>query len=112
MDSYLTDRETLGKFVDGMLAKKYPGQEPMTLGALRDEHIKQLDDEIGDAIFEDLSREQIEEFNSIIDSGEDNMDVFRSFFKNAGVDLEGKMSEVLQRHAERFLSEAKGGENA
>ena len=112
MDSYLTDRETLGKFVDELLAKKYPGREPMELGALREENIKRLDDEIGDAIFGALSREQLEEFNALIDGGEDHPDVFRNFFKNAGINLEEKMSGVLQEYSERFLSEEKGAQNA
>ena len=111
MDSYLTDRETLGKFVDELLAKKFPGKDPAELMNFREENIKQLDDEIGDAIFGALSREQLEEFNAILDSGEENEDVFRNFFSNAGLDLESKISETLQKFAARYLGE-EGEENA
>ncbi|MBQ3470653.1 hypothetical protein IJH23_03045 [Candidatus Saccharibacteria bacterium] len=111
MDSYLTDRETLGKFVDELLAKKFPGRDSAELTDLREENIKQLDDEIGDAIFGALSREQLEEFNAILDSGEENQDVFRNFFSNAGLDLESKISETLKSFSMRFL-EGKGVENA
>ena len=111
MDSYLTDRETLGKFVDELLAKKFPGRDSAELTDLREENIKQLDDQNRDAVFRALPREQLQEFNAILDSGEENQDVFRNFFSNAGLDLESKISETLKSFSMRFL-EGKGVENA
>ena len=107
MDSYLIDRETLGKFVDELLAKKYPGKSPAELESLREEGIQALDDKIGDTIFGALSDDQLEEVNALMDKEEDNPDVFRDFFTNAGVDLEAKTTEALQSYAESYLN---GGE--
>ncbi len=112
MDSYLTDRETLGKFVDELLAKKFPEKGASELEPLREENIKKLDDEIGDAIFGALTREQLEEYNAILDTGTEDPDVFRNFFKNAGLDLESIISEALNTYAANFFNEEEGAENA
>lgn len=109
MDSYLLDRETLGKFVDELLAEKFPGRNPVELSELRKTNIKALDDRIGNEIIGSLNDEQTEEFNSILERDDDDPDAFRVFFKNAGIDVEAKISEILQDFASNFLAE--GGEN-
>ena len=109
MEDYLIDRETLGKFVDGLIKQKALAvNSPEELNKLREAGIRELDDEIGVAIFSQLTKEQAEEYDKLLDSDEENPDVFREFFANAGIDVEEAMSEAMKAFGVRFL----GGENA
>lgn len=108
MDNYLIDRETLGQFVDGLMKKKpLPANTPEELNALREESIKTLDDEIGMAIFGNLTTPQLEEFNQILDRGEESPEVFQNFFQTAGINLQDVISNTMTTFSKQFL----GGEN-
>ncbi len=106
MENYLVERETLGKFVDNLIAKKH--QPIGDLDSLRRQSIKQLDDQIGKAVFGSLTKNQLDELNIMLDQGETDARAFQDFFKNAGVNLEQVITTVMQRFSQNFL----GGENA
>ena len=109
MDNYLIDRETLGQFVDELMKKKpLPANTAEELNTLREETIKSLDDEISLAIFSKFDKAQLEEFNQILDRGEESPEVFKNFFQTAGINLEETITDTMQKFSAEFL----GGENA
>jgi len=109
MDEYLIDREILEQFVDELMKQKpLPANTAEELNALREKNIKALDDQIAKAVFGSLTAPQLEAINKILDSGEENPEVFQEFFQNAGVDLQKITSETMTKFSEQFL----GGQNA
>ena len=109
MDNYLIDRETLGQFVDELMKQKpLPASTAEELSALREQSIKSLDDKIGMAIFSSLTTPQLEEFNQILDRGEESPEVFQDFFQNAGLDLQKTIGDAMTAFGKQFL----GGQNA
>ena len=108
MDNYLIDRETLEQFVDELMRQKpLPANSAEELTSLREKTIKDLDDEVGTAIFDSLTTEQLESFNQLADSGEESPEVFRQFFRDAGLDLQKIIEEAITKFGEKFL----GGQN-
>lgn len=108
MDNYLIDREALGQFVDELMKKKpLPANTAEELTTLREENIKALDDKIGMAIFGSLTTPQLEEFNQILDRGEESPEVFQNFFQNAGIDLQKTIGDAMTTFGKQFL----GGQN-
>lgn len=107
MENNLIDRETLGQFVDALIARKYPGQPTESLGNIREEAMKSLDDEIGLAIFGSLNGEQLAEINSILDETPDDDARISEFFKDAGINVQEKIAETFQAFGAKFV----GGEN-
>lgn len=109
MDNYLIDRETLGQFVDELMKQKpLPANTAEELNAFREENIRKLDDEIGMAIFGSLTTLQLQEFNQILDRGEESPEVFQNFFQNSGVNLQKTIGDTMTAFGKRFL----GGQNA
>ncbi|MDO4611947.1 MAG: hypothetical protein Q4B29_00575 [Candidatus Saccharibacteria bacterium] len=108
MNDYLVDRETLGQFVDALIAQKYQNQPDANLETVREEAIQKLDDQISQAIFGSLSKEQLAEINKIFDQNEENPAVFQEFFQNANIDLQQIISRTVLAYKTDFL----GGENA
>ena len=88
MENYLIGRETLGKFIDQLIAQKYPNQPSSSLEELRESNIKKLDDQISDAVFSSLDDTQLDEISAILDREENNPTAFQIFFKNVGIDIE------------------------
>ena len=109
MDNTLIDRETLGQFIDELIKKKpLPVDNTEELNNLREESITALDKEIGIAIFGQLNKEQLGEFNEILDREEEpSEEEYKDFFSKNGIDLEKTISDAMQKYAEKFL----GGEN-
>lgn len=107
MENNLNDRETLGQFVDALLARKYPGQPAESFASEREAAIKELDDEIGVAIFGDLTPEQLNEVGYLIDNPQVSDAELKDYFVRAGVNLEQKTAEALQNFGVRLL----GGNN-
>ena len=108
MDNYLIDRETLSQFVDELIKKKplsVNSEEELT--NLREEKIKALDDKINQAVFEQLSDEQLREVNELLDDENTPQERFQEFFKNAGVDLEKVVADAVNSFSDEFL----GGQN-
>lgn len=104
MDNYLIDRDTLGQFVDELMKKKpLPANTPEELNALREKKIKDLDDQIGVAIFGSLDSKQLEELNQILDRNEESPDVFQNFFQAVNIDLEKTITSVMQKFSADFL---------
>lgn len=109
MDNYLIDRETLGQFVDELMKQKpLPVNTPEELNSFREQNIKTLDDKIGLAIFGKLNKSQLEEFNQILDSGDESPEVFQNFFQSANINLEDTISDAMKNFSTEFL----GGKNA
>ena len=92
--------------VDSLIAKKtQPIEDP---DALREETIKKLDDRISQSIFGSLTKNQLDEINTILDQDETDDQAFQDFFNRAGVDLETIITKTMQDFGNEFL----GGENA
>ena len=108
MDNYLIDRETLGQFVDELIKKKpLPVDSAEELTKFREEQIAALDDRISQAIFEQLSDDQLREVNELLDDEGATAERFQEFFSNAGVDIEKVISDTLEAFSKEFL----GGQN-
>lgn len=109
MDNNLINRETLSQFVDELIKRKpLPIDSAEDLANLREDAIKALDDRIGMAIFGKFTEEQSQEYNQILDRGEENPDVFEDFFNRAGLDVEKIITETMDEFANEFLE---GGQN-
>lgn len=108
MENYLIGRETLGKFIDQLIAQKYPNQPSSSLEELRESNIKKLDDQISDAVFSSLDDTQLDEINAILDREENDPTAFQIFFKNVGIDVEQIITDAMTKFSQDFL----GGENA
>ncbi len=107
MENNYLQREALGKFVDSLIAQKYPGQPVENYKDFREKSIDILDKGIDQAIYGSLNREQLAEINSLFDRNEEDPAVFDAFFERAGVDPQQKTNEVLEAFKTKFL----GGTN-
>ncbi|MBR5647544.1 hypothetical protein IKW73_01185 [Candidatus Saccharibacteria bacterium] len=107
MENNYIQREFLGKFVDGLIAQKYPGQPAENYKDIREASIKDIDERIDWAIYGSLNKEQLAEVNELFDRNEENPEVFAAFFEKAGVDPQQKITEVLDDYQKSFL----GGSN-
>lgn len=108
MDNYLVDRETLGKFIDILLSKRYPNRPANTLNEVRERGISRLDDRIAKDLFRSLTKSQLEELNNLLDDQNVDQTVFENYFKNIGIDL----SQQINRSMQSFTVEFLGGQNA
>ena len=103
MEEYLIERDTLAKMVDALLSQKYPDQPPANFDEIRVNTMHALDDKIAVKIFSSLNDEQLKEVNKLLDDPDTSPEVFTDFFKNAGVDLEQKITDGAKEFAEKFL---------
>ncbi|MDO4508077.1 MAG: hypothetical protein Q4B65_01690 [Candidatus Saccharibacteria bacterium] len=108
MNDYLVDRETLGQFVDALIAQKYQNQPDANLETIRENAIRKLDDKISLAIFGSLSKEKLAEVNILLDSEDDDPAIFQNFFEQAGINVQQVITNTLKTYKMEFL----GGENA
>ena len=109
MDSYLIDRETLGKFVDELIKNKaLPVSTAEELSAKREELIKSLDEKIGLAVLNSLTEEQGEEFDRLLDQDDGSAEPYQEFFQRAGLNIEKIITDAVKD----FQAEVLGGENA
>lgn len=107
MENYLVDRETLAQAVDELMKQKpLSANSAEELNDIREKAIRDLDDRIGMAVFGGLSKEQLIEFDRLLDS-EDREEVYQKFFNDAGVDLQKVISEAIVSFRDEFL----GGKN-
>ena len=104
---YFIDQQTLEKFVEQIIAQKYPDISGSELASLREESIQKLDDSIGNSIFGSMTEPQLAEFNSILDK-DDDPEVLCDFFDRTNINLEEKITEALEKFKADFL----GGDNA
>ncbi len=107
MEQYFTDYDTLARLIDILLSQKYPNGAPEDLNKIREENIRKLDNKIGTEIFDSLNEEQLKTLNKLLDDQEQDPTVFQNFFKDAGINLSEKISEIMQDFSREFL----GGEN-
>ena len=103
MDSYLVDETTLGEFVDSLLEQKYPGQPADAHADVKKEAIKALDYKILKAIFGQLTPDQGNELNRLLDQTDSDQSVFEDFFKRNNVDLEKVIAKELEDYREEFM---------
>lgn len=108
MDNYLIDREALEQFIDGLMKQKpLPANTPEELDTLRENAIRELDDKISFAIFGDLSEDQLNQINQILDDPAATPETFQQFFTAAGLDLPKIISDTMITFGKKFL----GGRN-
>ena len=108
MDDYLLDRRTLGRFVDELIKQKpIAVNSAEELNVFREKCMKELDDQISDAIFDNLTDEQNKELNDILDREDDTTEEYQDFFKRAGINLEKTIATAMQNYGAAFL----GGQN-
>ena len=104
MDNFLLDRETLGKFVDELMAKKPLNvKSPEELDELREAKMKELDGRVSEAVFGTLNQEQLAELNTMMDDVEMPAERFTEFFAKNNVDIEKIMEETFLAYAKEFL---------
>lgn len=109
MDNYLIDRETLGEFVDELIKKKpLPVDNAEELNKLREDGIKELDNQIGVAVFSQLDSEQRKELHQLFDNDNGSSEPYEDFFNKTGIDFEKIVLDACQKFSEEFL----GGQNA
>ena len=110
MEEYLLDRETLEKFIDELMKKRpLPVDNAEELSKYKTDQMKALDDYIAKALFGKLTESQAKELEQLLDSEEENPDVFQEFFRNRGIDVEGIITESAGSFAAEYLE---GGQNA
>ena len=108
MDNYLIDQEVLGSLVDELIKKKpLAVNSPEELNQYRKSTMESLDDKIGTAIFSQFTKPQGEEYQKLLDREDTTSQDFEKFFDNAGIDLEGTITNTMQKFAEDFM----GGQN-
>lgn len=108
MDNYLIDRETLSQFVDELIKRKpLSTNDPEELDAFREKSIKELDDQIGLAIFGSLNEEQGAELDQLLDNDDGSGQPYVDFFNKIGLDVEKTVTNSMQAYAKNFL----GGQN-
>ena len=108
MDDYLIGRETLGRFIDELFQKKsLQVNSTEELNELRENKMKELDDEITAAIFGKLNDEQMSELEQLLDQNEESSDVFQSFFAKVGINPQDAILATMQNFSQNFL----GGKN-
>ena len=109
MDNYLIDRVTLGKFVDELIKNKTLSAGSVeNLDALREQTIKDLDDQIAKAVFGRFTKEQNAEFNQLLDNDATTEEDYEKFFNDIGFDLDVIIPDAMKQFATNFLE---GGEN-
>ena len=105
MENYLVDRETLDEIVDSLIARQT--QPIADLSSLREESVKKLDDQIGNAVFGKLSNEQLIEMDILLDKPDLDESTIQKFFENAGVNVEQTIADTITKFSQEFL----GGTN-
>ena len=103
MENNFTEREVLGKFVDSLIAQKYPGQPAENFTEIREKSIDEISKKIDMAMYGGLTIEQLEEVNALLDKNEDDPSAFEEFFKKAGVDTMQVTKDVLANYKASFL---------
>lgn len=110
MEDYLIDRGTLSQFVDELMKKRpLPVDSTEDLNAFKEKQIKALDDHITKSILAGLNDAQSAELNHLLDTEQENPEVFQDFFKNQGIDLEGVIADAAVSFSANYLQ---GGQNA
>lgn len=107
-NEYFIDRATLEKFVDPLIPQKHPEASETELAQIREDSIKKLDDLIGDMIFSNMTSEQLEKINQILDDGNDDPDAICEFLDDNDINLEQKIAKALEQFKTEFL----GGDHA
>lgn len=101
---YTADYEQMAKFVDALIAQKYPGEPAENYQSLREELISQLSDQIDAATFDKLTKDQQQEFNQLAES--DNSDdalIYLGFFEKLGLDFGEIVKDAMVKFGTKFL---------
>lgn len=111
MDNYFIDREELVRFVDQLVTQKpIDAADQNAKEVAREQLISDLDRSIRLSILNQLSDEQLDELNGLLDRDEANEDVedeYEKFFQNSGVNV----SETVTNTATAFARAYLGGNN-
>lgn len=109
MEDLLLDRETLGQFIDELMKKHpLPLESAEQLNDFREQQIKSLDNQISEAIFNNLSESQAAELDHLLDTETENPDVFRDFFTRNNINVEQTITDAATAFCSNFLA---GGQN-
>ncbi|MBP5513080.1 hypothetical protein J6X73_02895 [Candidatus Saccharibacteria bacterium] len=104
MNDYLIDYETLGKFVDGLIAIKYPQKNAEAdLATIREKSIREVNDKIEKEVFGGLTLLQVSDLEHLLDDPSATEQDYEAFFKKTGVDFEQKVTKTMQSFAQEFL---------
>lgn len=97
----------IDEYVVTLIEQKYPGQPLDNFKDFREKSVQSINDAVYDAIFDGLNSEQLDEINVLLDDENQAPSIFADFFRRAGVDIEQKTTEVLEKFKTQFL----GGSN-
>ena len=110
MEDYLLDRETLEKFIDELMKKRpLPVDSAEELSKFKEEQMKALDGHIAKALFGALDESQTAELNTLLDTEQENPEVFRDFFRTHDIDVDKIVAEAAESFSQTYLE---GGQNA
>ncbi len=107
MESYLIDSAVLEQIVDSVINEKYPNKK--VPAEFKKKAMLALDNQILRDILANLTRQQGQELNALLDKNDSDPEAFESFFKERGIDLE-KIIENAMVKFKKDLEE--GGKNA
>lgn len=103
MEENFVERAVLEEAADGLLKMRdYSQLSAEEFENLREGIIEDLDKKIGDAIFSDLSDDQLDEFETLLDNNGDE-GVISAFFEKHNIDLQSRIEKSVQEFKDDFL---------
>lgn len=103
MEENFVERAVLEEAADGLLKMRdYSQLSAEEFENLRKGIIEELDKKIGDAIFSDLSDDQLDEFEALLDNSADE-NAIGAFFEEHNIDLQSRIKKSMQEYKDDFL---------
>lgn len=100
MAVYLIDPAVLGQIVDGIINEKYPGNE--VSAEFKERAMLALDNQILRDILANLTSEQGQELNALLDQEDSTSETFEKFFAEQNIDLEKILKATMEEFKSRF----------
>ena len=107
MATYLVDPAVLEQIVDGIIKEKYPNDQ--ISADFKEKAILALDNQILRDILSNLTSEQGQELNALLNKEDSNSETFEEFFESHHINLEAILKQTMVEFRDRF---GKGDQNA
>lgn len=108
MEVQLIDRDQLVRYVDALIAAKYPNQPEKILTMDREKYVVELNNHIMEGISKDLDDSKLKELDSILEDPKSNEDSIKEFFAKTGVSLDDRIASAMTDYTRNFM-EVKNG---
>lgn len=97
------EESELKKFVRGILQEKnMPGVEPEVVEQLVADLTERLEDQINAALLQQLSNEDLAEFEMLLDSND--VDKIKNYFYNKNINVAAVTAQVMSRFRAAYLA--------